>query len=131
MQIYDKYNLLNAKPIPPLLSRISALGEIFPDAYEYSYQDGIHIKIPDIKSHLAKPTLQKTKSSIKSAPKIASKSTLVANYCDKNTQNPYYALESLALDLRSWRKGPFFWGICISIVNCKALSNGIYYCHIY
>ncbi|MGX2971401.1 DUF1698 domain-containing protein [Helicobacter sp. T3_23-1059] len=114
MQIYDKYNLLNAKPIPPLLSRISALSEIFPDAYEYSYQDGIRIKIPDIKSNLAKPTLQKTKSSIKSTSKttskMSSKSTLVAKSCDKNTQNPYYALESLALDLRSWRKGPFFLG---------------------
>lgn len=119
MQIYDKYNLLNAKPIPPLLSRISALGEIFPHTYEYSYQNGIHIKIPNIKPHITKPTPQKTKSSIKSTskstPKIAQKSTPqkstpIENPHDKNAQNPYHALESLALDLRSWRKGPFFLG---------------------
>lgn len=73
--IHDKYRLLSAKPIVPLLARLNQLSEDLPKAKcEYRYDKGIRIQITS------------------------------------NKQGIYEMIESLAWDLRSWRKGPFFLG---------------------
>ena len=78
--IYDKYHLLRAKPIVPLLARLRQLSEDLPkNACGYVYDEGI--RIPQI---------------------------LPSNHANK--QGTYKMIESLAWDLRSWRKGPFFLG---------------------
>lgn len=75
--INDKYHLLRAKPIVPLLSRLRQLSEDLPRLKcEYHYDRGIRI------------------------PQILPKG--------KANQQSIEMIESLAWDLRSWRKGPFF-----------------------
>lgn len=74
--IHDKYHLLRAKPIVPLLCRLKQLSEDLPKGKcEYHYDRGIRI------------------------PQILPKN---------HKQGIYEMIESLAWDLRSWRKGPFF-----------------------
>lgn len=76
--INDKYRLLRAKPIVPLLCRLKQLSEDLPKGKcEYHYDRGIRI------------------------PQILPKN---------HKQGMYEMIESLAWDLRSWRKGPFFLG---------------------
>ena len=94
-QISDKYRLLSAKPIASLLSKLQILQEIYPKkAHNFVYEKGIKIHTPNLKIPLPKRHSSTPQNTAQNTP-----NTTISEF-----------IESLALDLRSWRKGPFFLG---------------------